>query len=840
MLRILLTFATIAGYCAISTAQTTFSKRFDWPGGLEEVYSKTSLTPAVNGQVWLTGSDQEWEGVGRRGHVFKFTPNGELVEGRRLVSADGKSYFINGFRESSEGDKYLSIIYENSPIANSLLTPQMYICKFDVAWNYIWAKEIVVPNGLLNFTSNVFDFNENQNSVVCSVNALDNYLFCINSNGTLMWSRRFDTGAVANGTSYFIAEQLTVDHINGGILYMFYDNDDDETQFVILNPTTGDIIEAKGLLKQFPYDVQVLPNGNIVTLTRDGFTDYNVRVTIFDIYLNPINSWEVNGYTISSGASVLPGLNNTLFIQGEGVFDSGILLFKLNTDGQLLDSRKYTGLKQENGRARPYFLPDYSSFWITGIPKSADIGTAALVSFDSDLKTNNCIGATMCPTIAFSSIGVRDIVPSFGPVIMLNNPLDLNWQFVSVNPVDFCEEPPNGSVELSAFFVTPDTICAGSTIEVDSLANASANSVLWLLPGTDLNNSIIKNPSPVRYNQVGTFTITQIASSECGSDTFSRSIVVLPNPTVSLPADQIVCNQPTLTLLAQINNATSWTWSNGSTSLTPTVNTDGTYTVTVTNGAGCTATDDIAVRFVASEAEFEAPERICTGQEFTLAASNVASGATYRWTSIPAAAGWPLIGQTVTATWSTPGTYEVVLDVEISTCSRSASATVEVLQSPAVDLGPDLRLADDRTTTLRPVLTPPDADFDWNDQVPDLIRRIEAAGTYILEATVGNCIDSDTVLIYPPLRVYRPNAIAPESLDNQLFTLAINESGATLISLEIYDRWGSLVFQGRENAVWDGTINGQVADAGVYIYLARVRLDEGIEVRYSGDIHVVR
>jgi gliding motility-associated-like protein len=55
--------------------------------------------------------------------------------------------------------------------------------------------------------------------------------------------------------------------------------------------------------------------------------------------------------------------------------------------------------------------------------------------------------------------------------------------------------------------------------------------------------------------------------------------------------------------------------------------------------------------------------------------------------------------------------------------------------------------------------------------------------------------------------------------------------------LEIYDRWGSLVFKTTEVAHgWNGYKNGQPCDQGVYVWRARGRFTNGQPYDKSGDI----
>ena len=66
------------------------------------------------------------------------------------------------------------------------------------------------------------------------------------------------------------------------------------------------------------------------------------------------------------------------------------------------------------------------------------------------------------------------------------------------------------------------------------------------------------------------------------------------------------------------------------------------------------------------------------------------------------------------------------------------------------------------------------------------------------------------------------------------------------MQLTIYDRWGGLVFAQNnfspsdEMLGWDGTARGKDANAGVYVYVARIRFLDGEVVNFSGGLTLVR
>ena len=75
-----------------------------------------------------------------------------------------------------------------------------------------------------------------------------------------------------------------------------------------------------------------------------------------------------------------------------------------------------------------------------------------------------------------------------------------------------------------------------------------------------------------------------------------------------------------------------------------------------------------------------------------------------------------------------------------------------------------------------------------------------------------NCGEAD---LFVP-NVFSPNGNG-ENAHFQVFG-----SQHQLLEMQIFDRWGSLVFEGKENgAKWDGRYEGQDAAPGVYAYRLR-------------------
>ncbi len=134
------------------------------------------------------------------------------------------------------------------------------------------------------------------------------------------------------------------------------------------------------------------------------------------------------------------------------------------------------------------------------------------------------------------------------------------------------------------YTVSPnDTICPGGSV---TLSGTGAVSYSWT---GGITNAVSFTPA-----SSGTYTVTGTGANGCSS-TASAPIVVGTNPTVNLGADIVQANPPAV--LDAGAGFTSYLWSTSESTQTISVNTNGTYIVTVTNIFGCTDSDTIQVNF---------------------------------------------------------------------------------------------------------------------------------------------------------------------------------------------------------------------------------------------------
>jgi gliding motility-associated-like protein len=95
-------------------------------------------------------------------------------------------------------------------------------------------------------------------------------------------------------------------------------------------------------------------------------------------------------------------------------------------------------------------------------------------------------------------------------------------------------------------------------------------------------------------------------------------------------------------------------------------------------------------------------------------------------------------------------------------------------------------------------------------------------------------------------KVFIPNAFSPNGDGiNDFFSIFANEDTKIIHQLNIYDRWGELIFikkdfaPNQESLGWDGTFRGKKSMLGVYTYWAEVEFLDGKKKFFKGDLTLI-
>lgn len=205
--------------------------------------------------------------------------------------------------------------------------------------------------------------------------------------------------------------------------------------------------------------------------------------------------------------------------------------------------------------------------------------------------------------------------------------------------------------------------------------------------------------------------------------------------------------------------------------------------------------------------------------------------------------------------YGTSGTYQVILTVTTAAgCKKSDTTTVTAEVFPQSKA--DFEATPDEVSVFEGSIRFTNLSHDahyWSWTFGDGGTSTEMnpthlykeKGTYTVTLYVNNkwnCPDeiSKEINILPEFTFWIPNAFTPDNDGkNEIFKGKGEEIDE--FSMYIFDRWGHEIFQTQSlDYGWDGTINGNMAPVGVYVYLVKLKDFRGKAHHYEGHVSLIR
>lgn len=282
----------------------------------------------------------------------------------------------------------------------------------------------------------------------------------------------------------------------------------------------------------------------------------------------------------------------------------------------------------------------------------------------------------------------------------------------------------------------------------------------------------------------------------------------------------------------------------------------GAYAMTATYGA-CQQLCSLEVVVVpAIDASVRGLTDYCERERMRLKAKGVGENLSFQWSGPGNATASRQVYVVESIAPVDAGAYEVIIDNGI--CEDTATATIVVLPSPTIEL-PQVLEAD----FCDPVFLAPeirgDADvaYSWMPQEglscydcprPEvLLPFIPSYSLQVVNDTL--CTDSTVVRLQYDAEslMYVPNAFSPNADGvNDRFQLYPSCAVQEVLSLEVFDRWGAIVFNttlpdpNDIGGTWDGRISGKPALTGTYLWQAKIKLVDGLEMTQTGTVNLLR
>lgn len=282
---------------------------------------------------------------------------------------------------------------------------------------------------------------------------------------------------------------------------------------------------------------------------------------------------------------------------------------------------------------------------------------------------------------------------------------------VTVNPLPPATITPSG----------PTTFCAGGSVTLNANTGAGLT-YLWSTGATTQSISV---------GASGSYTVTVKDANGCSATSAPTTVTVhpLPSATITPSGPTSFCAGGNVTLSAPAG--LTYAWSTGATTQSIAVSATGSYTVTVTDSNGCTATSaptNVTVNPLPATPVVTpgGPTTFCSGGSVTLSAPG---GFTYLWSTG---------ATTQSITVSAAGSYFVtVKDANgCSATSGNTTVTVHLLPTPTITpSGPTTFCAGGNVTLSAP------SGFNsylWSTGATTQSINVTASGNYTVTVTDAN------------------------------------------------------------------------------------------------------
>jgi gliding motility-associated-like protein len=417
--------------------------------------------------------------------------------------------------------------------------------------------------------------------------------------------------------------------------------------------------------------------------------------------------------------------------------------------------------------------------------------------------------------------------------------------------VDDCGNTALDQIQMITVIDTIAPVLSGCPADINAVADTSycGVAVSWIPPvATDNCPGVVltstHNPGDVFL--VGTTTVTYTATDASGIITeCSFDVIVATTEPVEISGPSPVCTltQETYTATNPGSHTFQWSVTNGTivgsaSNSTVTVfwtgAEQGSLSVTLTSGSGCTNTGNAAIEiYPIPPVILGGDDYVCDGSVFVIEPEgdygaylwhDGSSGSSYSTTE----EGW--IGVQVRDEYG---------------CTHVDSMYLTVMDLPEVDLGNDTALCGEQSLIL-------DAgtdgmSFTWSTgDIGQYLTVYQGAQEYWVEVEDAyGCINSDTMWMEDCNAQFYfrdiPTAITPNDDGvNDVWNIE-KLADYSQAGVEIYDQWGTLVWRSEPGypMPWDGRdMNGRLVPVDSYHFV--ISFEDGTNERYIGYVTVIR
>lgn len=274
----------------------------------------------------------------------------------------------------------------------------------------------------------------------------------------------------------------------------------------------------------------------------------------------------------------------------------------------------------------------------------------------------------------------------------------------------------------------------------------------------------------------------------------------------------------------------------------------GTYTVHITTPFGCDTTLELAVLPLPEpEASFQAPETACAGVPITFL--NTSPAPIWLWQF---GDGTEDKTRDPEHTFYAAGNQTVSLTVQnIEGCRDTATQQTDITtftlrlttDRSYADRGETVRLETGSSEPYQVDAWLPYPLFPGQEALSQALLMDSTVTVIVTGQSSAGCRDTATLTLQVKPHIMIPSAFSPNGDGlNDLFSVTSWGAPLFIRFLEVYNRWGQLVYRGsgKGNNGWDGTFQGQSAEAGTYFYTVTIETPQGTTYTQKGDVTLIR
>lgn len=720
-----------------------------------------------------------------------------------------------------------------------------WLVKIDAAGNLQWSKKYGDGNpygerifNIIQTADGGYAFCGDHKYIPGIVDAM---LVRTDANGNLLWARGFDSGGsdecpgvledndslvvaafYQTGTGYD-ATVMKIEETAGNIAWQkTWDFDSRTNRIGILfrQPDgyliTGVNSDGYGITNPYQNILKIDFNGNFVY-------DHELRTTP--------NTMNGAVFPTSDGGYVVENFNYS-FNPATDIF-----MTKVAKDGTIDWAKTYP----QPGQQSP-----------ASVLPAPDGGYAALAYSDqsgnSDLlfiKTDSTGTTNGCTTVSVTAVNRDPVVTNenytwssqyaiaFKPTLPVTPVVTDQSTVVSTlcQSLDYCVD-----LHLSG----TDSICdPAKTVSYKAIRDSGCTSPVQWSVDNAYANIVSQTDSTIRlqFRQPGSVMLYGRIIGSCSIAQDSMPIMIFQPKPIFLGNDTTFCPGDSVLLNAG-SGFQSYAWNTGDTASRIVASKGNIYSVAaVYPGSGCISKDTIAVSVYPQPVVNIGPDTtICRDSLYTFRAGG--GFTTYTWQD--GSSGPSFVAGQAGAYW--------VAVTDQDGCSASDTARIlAVAENPKNFLDATSEICSEGQLPLQLNAIGTWRQYQWSDGSAGAATTIVAPGQYWLQVTnEAGCTARDTISVSAkecPLGIFFPNAFSPNHDGNNDVYRAIVYASLDKFYLAVFDRWGAKIFETTDPFIgWDGTFNGQLENAGTYVYFARYQVHgaKGSETVRKGTILLIR